>query len=63
MVNLMDQRIVKEVRELRQELAAQNEAIKRELNTVKVNIQGPNLFAKGGRISIALWAQVAAHGG
>jgi len=32
-VNLMDQCVIKEVRDLRQEIAVQNEAIKRELNT------------------------------
>jgi hypothetical protein len=62
-VNLMDQRVIKEVRDL-QEIAVQNEAIKRELNTVKVNVQGTvNPSTKGGRIGIASWAQLAARGG
>ena len=38
MVNMMDQRIIKEVKDLHQEIAVQNEAIKHELNMVKVNI-------------------------
>ena len=63
-VNLMDQRVIKEVRNLRQEIVVQNEAIKRELNTVKVNVQGiVNPSTKGGRVGIASWAYLAAHGG
>ena len=64
MVNMMDQCIIKEVKDLHQEIAVQNEAIKHELNTVKVNIQGSiNLFTKGGRVSIVSWAQLATRGG
>jgi hypothetical protein len=38
MVNMMDQRVIKEVKDLCQEIAVQNEAIKYKLNMVKVNI-------------------------
>ena len=62
-VNLMDQRVIKEVRDFRQEIAVQNETIKHELNTVKANVQGTvNPSTKGGRVGIASWAQLAAHG-
>ena len=37
-VNMMDQCVIKEVKDLRQEIAVQNKAIKCKLNTVKVNI-------------------------
>jgi hypothetical protein len=59
-VNLMDQRVIKEVRDLHQELAVQNKTIKRELNTMKVNVQGTaNPSTKEGRVGVTSWAQVA----